>query len=125
MYVIGRSLMGIYFLLPGLVKFLAWDKHLQLMQDHSIPMAPFLLAITAVIEIIAGIGLIAGKFTQLFSLVLFVLVIIINFQMHDFWNFTDMIAAHEQQNFFKNMGISGGLLLLANFTGQSLTKGHL
>jgi putative oxidoreductase len=42
------------------------------------------------------------------------LVLLINFNLHDFWNIYEGVdVKHETQNFYKNMGIFAGLLLLA------------
>jgi putative oxidoreductase len=42
------------------------------------------------------------------------MVLLINLNLHDFWNIYEGVdAKHETQNFFKNMGIFAGLLLLA------------
>jgi putative oxidoreductase len=42
------------------------------------------------------------------------MVLLININLHDFWNIYEGVdTKHETQNFFKNMGIFAGLLLLA------------
>jgi putative oxidoreductase len=42
------------------------------------------------------------------------LVLLINLNLHDFWNIYEGVdVKHETQNFYKNMGIFAGLLLLA------------
>jgi putative oxidoreductase len=42
------------------------------------------------------------------------MVLLINLNLHDFWNVYEGVdAKHESQNFFKNLGILAGLLLLA------------
>ena len=42
------------------------------------------------------------------------MTILINVNLHDFWNVYEGVnAKHEAQNFFKNLGIFAGLLLLA------------
>ena len=42
------------------------------------------------------------------------MVVLINVNLHDFWNLYEGIdAEHEMQNFVKNLGIFAGLLLLA------------
>jgi putative oxidoreductase len=50
--------------------------------------------------------------------------VIINFNLHDFWNFSGMEGQHETQNFVKNLGILAGCLMLAGFMGkQDAQKG--
>jgi putative oxidoreductase len=38
--------------------------------------------------------------------------------LHDFWNFSGLEGEHEGQNFFKNLGILAGCLMLAGFMGK-------
>ena len=111
---IGRILLAIYFLLPGITKFTSWDIQMALMETHNMIMIPLLLATAGVIQIIGSICLILNKKVVECALVLAALVLLINFNLHDFWNIYEGVdAKHETQNFYKNMGIFAGLLLLA------------
>ena len=111
---IGRILLAIYFLLPGITKFTSWDIHMALMETHNMIMIPLLLATAGVIQIIGSICLILNKKVVECALVLAALVLLINFNLHDFWNIYEGVdSKHEFQNFYKNMGIFAGLLLLA------------
>lgn len=111
---VGRSLLGLYFLLPGLMKFAAWETHIEMMSAHGIPSPAPLLLIATVAEIIAGIFLIFRIQVRLMALGCALLVVVINVMMHDFWNFEGIMGAHEMQNFIKNLGIFAGLLVLAS-----------
>ena len=111
---IGRTLLAIYFLLPGITKFTSWDIQMALMETHNMIMIPLLLATAGVIQIIGSICLILNKKVVECALVLAVLVLLINFNLHDFWNIYEGVdVKHEFQNFYKNMGIFAGLLLVA------------
>ncbi len=110
---IGRVLLGLYFLIPGLMKFAAWDMHIEMMSLHNIPSPAPLLLIATLAEIIAGVFLIIGSYVRFMALGCALLVLIINVMMHDFWNFDGVTGAHEMQNFIKNLGIFAGLLVLA------------
>ena len=120
----GRILLGLYFFLPGIMKFADWDTHVTLMQTHSMSMIPVLLAIAGVTQIIGSLALFANKYVWQCALGFAVMVLLINFNLHDFWNFTDVKAQHETQNFVKNLGIFAGLLLLAgsNMPKQSVSE---
>ena len=81
---------------------------------HSIPFASILLPITIIIQLTLGSTLIIGYRIKESALVLAALSILINIGMHDFWNdYPNTDAGHELQNFFKNLGIFGGLLALS------------
>lgn len=109
----GRVLLGLYFLLPGIMKFAAWDMHVEMMELHGIPSPAPLLLVATVAEIIAGLFLIIGTYVRLMALGCALLVLVINVMMHDFWNFDGIVGGHEMQNFVKNLGIFAGLLVLA------------
>ena len=85
-----------------------------LMETHDMLMVPVLLALTGIIQIGASICLIVNKQVVISALGLAVVVLLINVNLHDFWNVYEGVdAKHETQNFVKNMGIFAGLLLLA------------
>ena len=111
---IGRSLLALYFFLPGVMKFISWDMHIALMESHGMIMAPTLLAIAGITQIAASICLFFNKQVVICALGLAAMVLLININLHDFWNIYEGVnTKHETQNFFKNMGIFAGLLLLA------------
>jgi putative oxidoreductase len=47
-------------------------------------------------------------------MILFALTLLINIFIHDFWNLSGVMQSHEAQNFYKNMGVAAGLLILAS-----------
>ena len=115
---IGRVLLALYFLLPGVMKFISWDMHVALMEKHNMIMIPVLLAAAGIFQIAAAIALILNRYTYIVALLLAGLVLVINFNLHDFWNFSGVEGAHEMQNFVKNLGILAGLLVLAGHSGS-------
>ena len=112
-YAIGRALLGIYFLLPGLGKIFTYSDNLILLASKGVPFSAFSLPLTILIEISLGLFLIFGRYVRVSSIILFSLTILINIYIHDFWNLSGDIQAHEAQNFYKNMGVAAGLLILA------------
>ena len=114
LYPLGRFLLGLYFLLPGLAKVFLFQDNLAVVVEREVPL-PFLsLSLVAIAQIFFGTTLMFGKFVQLGSLVLAVTTILINLYIHDFWNMADNPdQAHETQNFVKNLGIIAGLLILS------------
>ena len=110
----GRGLLALYFLLPGVMKFIQWDMHVALMETHGMAMAPVLLAVAGVTQVGASVCLFLNKQVVICALGLAVMVLLINLNLHDFWNVYEGVdTKHETQNFVKNMGIFAGLLLLA------------
>ena len=111
---LGRVLLGLYFLLPGLSKIPQYDMMLDYMALHQVPMVNVLLPLTIVLQVGGGLMLIFGYRIREAALTMAVLTVLINLGMHDFWNsYPNTDAGHEIQNFVKNMGIFAGLLVLS------------
>ena len=111
---IGRVLLGLYFLLPGISKIPTYAFTIEYMMLHNIPFVSILLPITIVLQLVLGSSLIIGYRIKESALVLAALTILINIGVHDFWNaYPNTDADHELQNFIKNLGIFAGLLALS------------
>jgi putative oxidoreductase len=112
--VLGRTLLGLYFLVAGLSKILGYSATLDLMASKQVPLSEILLPITILVQIGGGVLLIVGRQLRLSALVLAGLTLIINIYIHNFWSLSgDPSQAHETQNFIKNLAIMAGLLVLA------------
>jgi putative oxidoreductase len=110
----GRTLMGLYFILPAITKITGFENMSVYMAAHNVPMVPVLLVMTIVIQLSAGSALILGFKGKWAAFLLAGLVLVISLFMHNFWDYADGTErAHELQNFFKNMGIVAGLLVIA------------
>lgn len=113
---VGRGLLGLYFIVPGITKITGYAGTVEYMSAHGVPFVQFLLILTIVIQIGGGFCLAAGFRTALVAFVLAGLTLVISLFMHDFWNMEEGIQqGHETQNFIKNMAIMAGLMCLAGF----------
>ena len=113
-FIVGRSLLGLYFILPGLSKVFDFASTLALMRMKGMPFSLVLLPLTIVIQVLGGIFLVLGRNLRLTAFILFGLTILINLFIHNFWALTgDPSQGHEIQNFVKNLAIAAGLLVLA------------
>ena len=111
---VGRVLLGLYFLLPGISKIPTYGDTIEYMLLHYIPLASILLPITIVLQVGLGAILIIGYRIKESAIVLAALTIFINIGMHDFWNeYPNTDSEHETQNFVKNLAIFAGLLVLS------------
>ena len=114
LFSIGRVLIGIYFLLPGIAKVFLFSANLEVVIAKEVPFPIFSLSIVAIAQIICGSFIIFGKHLKMSSIGLVITTLLINFYIHDFWNLSgDPNQAHETQNFVKNLGILAGLLILS------------
>ena len=113
-FIVGRSLLGLYFIGPGLGKVFDYASTLALMKMKGVPFSATLLPVTIAIQLLGGIYLILGRNLRLTAFILFCLTIFINIFIHNFWTLhEDPAQAHELQNFIKNLAIAAGLLVLA------------
>ena len=114
-FIAGRSLLGLYFIAPGLSKVFDFASTLALMRMKGVPFSLVLLPLTIAIQLLGGIFLILGRNLRLTAFMLFGLTILINVFIHNFWALNgDPSQAHETQNFVKNLAIAAGLLVLSN-----------
>ena len=120
---IGRVLLALYFLAPGIGKFTSWDSHVALLESHNMIMVPVLLAIAGIVQVVGSISLLLNKQVVICALGFAAMTILINLNLHDFWNVYEGVdVKHETQNFYKNLGIFAGLLLLAAVNMEEPSK---
>ncbi len=72
-----------------------------------------LLAAALTIEAVGSLCLITGYQARSAAAVMFVYLGIVSVRLHAFWQMTGMAAAGTETQFFKNLGMMGGLLMIA------------
>ena len=113
-FLIGRIILGLYFFVFGFGKVFTYQDIASLMLLKEVPLVVLTLPLTIAIQTIFGLLIIFGKCLRLSGLVLFILTLLINYYIHNFWDLAgDSSQAHEMQNFIKNTAIAGGLLILS------------
>lgn len=113
-FLIGRIILGLYFFVFGFGKVFTYQDIESLMFLKGVPLVVLTLPLTIAIQTIFGLLIIFGKYLRLSGLVLFILTLLINYYIHNFWDLAgDPSQAHEMQNFIKNTAIAGGLLILS------------
>ena len=111
---VGRIFLALYFLIPGISKFTSWNTSVALMEAHNMKMIPALLAIAGIAQVVGSISLLLDRYVVICALGFAVMTLLINLNLHDFWNtYEGVNSDRELQNFYKNLGIFAGLLLLA------------
>jgi putative oxidoreductase len=119
---IATTLLALYFFIPGVLKFVSWQTHIEMMQQHQLPFPTLLLLLAAGLEVIAAILIVMRRHVAFAALSLAILTLLINIGMHDFWNLSGIIQAHELQNFIKNSAIFAGMLLLSSYHWPTKTN---
>ena len=111
-FLIGRVILGLYFFVFGFGKVFTYQDVESLMLLKQVPLVVLTLPLTIAIQTVFGLLIIFGKYLRLGGLVLFILTLLINYYIHNFWDLAgDPSQAHEMQNFIKNTAIAGGLLI--------------
>lgn len=115
----GRVLLGLYFIIPGITKITGYDATSQYMADHGMILIPFFLILTIIIQVGGGLIMVAGYQTKITAFILAGLTLVISLVIHDFWTMPagELQTGHETQNFVKNMAIMAGLLAMAGLGG--------
>ena len=112
---VGRSLLGLYFLGPGIAKVFNYSNYVAVMEQNEVPLTLLALPTVILIQVIGGVMLILNQNIKVFAWALFLTTIVINIYIHDFWTLEDGISkSHETQNFVKNLAICAGLLVLGS-----------
>ena len=113
-FLVGRVILGLYFFVFGFGKIFTYEDIQALMILKEVPLVAITLPMTITIQTVFGLLIIFGKHLRLSGLMLFILTILINYYIHNFWDLAgDPSQAHEMQNFIKNTAIAGGLLILS------------
>ena len=113
-FLVGRVILGLYFFVFGFGKIFTYEDIQALMVLKEVPLVAITLPVTITIQTVFGLLIIFGKHLRLSGLILFILTILINYYIHNFWDLAgDPSQAHEMQNFIKNTAIAGGLLILS------------
>ena len=113
-FLIGRVILGLYFFVFGFGKVFTYQDVESLMFLKEVHLVVLTSPLTIAIQTIFGLLIIFGKYLRLSGLVLFILTLLINYYIHNFWDLAgDPSQAHEMQNFIKNTAIAGGLLILS------------
>lgn len=110
---IARWLVILEFLVAVNGKISGWSDQAAYMTSKGMTFVTPLLAIALAIEAIGSLMLIVGFRARAAAAVMFVYLGIVSVRLHAFWTQTGNSAAQNQVHFFKNLGMMGGLLMIA------------
>lgn len=113
MFLLARVLLMTLFLLTGWQKMTGFAGTVEYMASTGSP-APQLTTGEAIsMEFFVGIALILGLWTRPLTLLFFAFTLASAFMGHPYWKLDGAARYDNQINFYKNLSIMGGLLLLA------------
>jgi len=110
---VGRLLFASLFLPSGIKKISGVGAFAQSLEKGGVPMPTVFAWLGAITEFIAPILIAIGLETRAAALWLFVFTLIATAIAHRFWEYPEAQRLAQQNNFFKNLAICGGLHILA------------
>jgi putative oxidoreductase len=111
---VARWLLTLEFLVAANGKISGWAGQESYMAAHGMTFIPPLLAAALAIEAVGSVCLITGVRARTAAAVMFAYLGVVSVRLHDFWNH-GAASSMNQTEFFKNLGIMGGLLMIAAY----------
>ena len=112
---IGRILLALIFVTSGFGKITGFEGTVGYIASKGLPMASIVAVIAIVIELGGGLAVVFGFLTRWAALGLAVFSVIAAFIFHAYWGVPAEQVMMQQINFWKNISIAGGFLVLAAF----------
>jgi putative oxidoreductase len=110
---IARVLIASEFVIAVNGKLFDWNGQAAYMASHGMRFIAPLLGAALVIELVGSLCLITGFQARLAAAVMAVYLAIVSATLHDFWHMTGNSAGMNETQFFKNLGMIGGLVMIA------------
>jgi putative oxidoreductase len=110
---VARLFLVSEFLIAVNGKITGWDGQVAYMASHGMHFIPVLLGAALCIELFGSICLITGFRASEAAAVMCIYLGIVSVRLHDFWNLPGNSAGMAETQFFKNLGMMGGLLMIA------------
>jgi putative oxidoreductase len=110
---IARVLLMGLFVVFGWSKLTGFSGAVAYMAAQGVPLPTLSAVIAVVMELFVGIAILIGFYTRPLALLLAVYTLATAVIGHHYWTLADGARAEALINFYKNVGIMGGLLLLS------------
>lgn len=110
---LGRTGLCAIFLVSAYTKVTDWNGMQQLMEERGMPWVSFFLLAALLLEGLGAVAVLLGYKARLGALALVVFLVPTTFIFHNFWTMPADQQALQTVMFLKNLGIIGGLLMLA------------
>ena len=109
---LGRVALGAIFVKSGLQKLMALSAFAASLASRGVPQSSVWAVISATVEFVGGILIVTGLRTREASLLMVLFVIVATGISHRYWEFADAARRLQESQFFKNLSIIGGFVLL-------------
>lgn len=109
---VARVLLAVLFLIFGWSKLTGYAETVVYMSHEGAPMPQFAAVVAMVVEAPVAVALILGLFTRPLAVLLAVYTLGTALIGHHYWTMAGGDRLENEINFYKNLSIIGGLLLL-------------
>ena len=118
---VGRILLGVFFVMSGFEKITGFQGTVGYISSAGLPLASVVAVLTILVELGGGLMLILGFHARwaAFALAAFSLAAAVLF--HGYWAVPEAQRFGQYLNFWKNVTIAGGMLMLAAFGPGTLS----
>lgn len=108
---VARITIGLIFVMSGWSKLMNFKGAVSGIAQRGVP--EFLAWLAPPVEFFGGLAIVLGLFTEGAAILMVVFTIVATLTSHRYWEFTDPAQYRAQNtNFFKNVSMIGGILLL-------------
>lgn len=112
---IARLLMAAVFLLFGVRSILGFAGSVGYFTNLGFPAPEAMVVLAIIIQLVAGLALIIGWQMRWAAWLLVAYVVIATIMAHRYWEYDAAQYVPQMINFFKNLAMIGGLVLIATF----------
>ena len=112
---IGRALLALLFIPAGFGKIAGFAGTVGYIASKGVPLPEVAAAIAIGAELGLGLLVLVGWQTRWAAMGLAIFCFVISFIFHNFWAMPEAMKVMQSQAFFKNLAITGGLLLVSAF----------
>ena len=112
---IGRILLALIFITSGFGKIAGFAGTAGYIASKGLPLASVVAALTFVVELGGGLAILFGFATRWAALALAVFSVLAGVIFHNYWAVPADQVMMQQINFWKNIAIAGGFLMVAAY----------
>ena len=118
---VGRILLALMFVLAGISKLGGFAGTVGYIGSKGLPMPEVLAALTIVLELGGGLALVFGFCTRWVALAMGLFTLLVSVIFHNYWAMPEAMQMTNQLMFMKNMGVAGGMFMVAAFGAGALS----
>lgn len=112
-YLIGRVLFSLIFLLSGVSHFTQLDAMSKYAASSGVPAPKLSVAVSGLMVLAGGLSVLLGLYMEIGAWLIVLFLLPVAFMMHAFWKVGDpMQRATQQAHFMKNVALAGAAMIL-------------